>query len=85
MQWDVLQWPARGDGCNKCLNFGLMLRLRAVSYLNLNKTHIFLFFCLCFFFLFSFVTIAFSMKGNSAQPDSFRVVTIEPKELALGA
>lgn len=45
----------------------------------------FSFFCLCFFFLFSFVTIAFSMKGNSAQPDSFRVVTIEPKELALGA
>lgn len=59
------------------------LRLRAVSYLNLNKTHIFLFFFL--FFLFSFVAIAFSMKGNSAQPDSFRVVTIEPKELALGA
>lgn len=48
-----------------------------------EKDSFFFFFSL--FFLFSFVTIAFSMKGNSAQPDSFRVVTIEPKELALGA
>jgi len=45
-----------------------------VSCLNLNET---LVFCL--------VTVAFSMKGDSAQADSLRVIVIEPKELGLGA
>lgn len=31
------------------------------------------------------MAVAFSMKGNSAQADSLRVIIIKPKELDLGA